>query len=745
VRDESGAVHECRLELKAVEPADKRGISLTGQILIGDRAIGRVTWQFFRDDKGQLVVDNQLIDLHKFFQRQGISNALAAKLEPYYLDCGVDRIEALSVGKSTIVAARQGFTWDDSDPARLRSSLASIRRSLEALLADTNVSDAAKAILEPYKELLEPGHSELPKPIVLANLETPDTPDLGRQLLEGASVYFAKQLYPGYIAAIADEALSERGVGADELVRPLGDAELAVQRAQANAVWSKRLSQYQLRALIQTYPEQIGDAEGIWPLDCHEGNFLKMQQCLRFRDELQSRLDNGAILDLASRAYIERMNRIEADWHRAIEEARAAGVDGPYLLAFNPLAFNEAGRAIVCFTKNCASKSPYEAKKVSWYVPGRGVGIRDIGPLMGHALHNLDAMLRADPKLPAASMLWLGYPTLDQAETPVAEAARVGADLLYCDIRAFNAGYDGWVGDGSHFFDNHIYGHCQGGTVALDAAYDARLDGVAHSVFVAGCVGADLMTQARQAGPNVKIYVAASSDDWFTWQGGHTPGSKGTYGAGVDPAMGSFGADRVTAEISLRQKIISSMQKIIPACRGAGRHRVHLSYFDHVAPGVPGEPLANFGRTVAGLPPKLEDHRRIVVGRFGRSRVVDPAARRRVRLKDLRALGDTGSSGAVVGGSHQAVNYWVGGQHRSLPLDHGREPGDAVGELVDALTRGWLERTDRDWVHLSLLARELVQFAVALFCPGITEHIPAQLEVWVGAGAAGVTKRPEIL
>lgn len=73
--------------------------------------------------------------------------------------------------------------------------------------------------------------------------------------------------------AIADDALAQRTprVRPDELRNPLGVAEAAA-RAQNNAAWWAGLSETQQQALIETYPQHIGNAEGIlqlpemWPI-----------------------------------------------------------------------------------------------------------------------------------------------------------------------------------------------------------------------------------------------------------------------------------------------------------------------------------------------------------------------------------------------------------------------------------------------------------------------------------------------
>jgi hypothetical protein len=441
--------------------------------------------------------------------------------------------------------------------------------------------------------------------------------------------------------------LPARSLGNDVVVHPLGDAQMAVQRARANAALWKSLSEDQWRTLIETHPDKIGNADGIPMWACHQANTRLLGDWLRYRGQLQSRLGSGETLDDGDIPFISLMNRFEADWQVAIEAARAAGVDGPYLFRFNPRAFAGVGRAIVVFSKNC--EDPYEAQSVSWHIPGRGATLDEFGRLMGRALNQLASTLREEPALPAGSIAWLGYRTVFEDKAQAEQVARVGGEILLGGICAFNATHNAWAGDGRPFSGHHVFGHCQGGRVAGYAGQRERLDGQARTITLIGMSrGVGPITHASQFGPNIKVYVAASSADPATWQGDDTPGSNET---GVDPAMDVFAARRITAEIPL-EKIIMM-----------GDYQLHNSYYDHVATGVPGEALANFGRIAAGHPErvKFDGQRRIVVGQRGEY-VSDPAAERQARPEDPR-LSDGGpvDSGAGPDGPQSQQGVAAGG------------------------------------------------------------------------------------
>jgi DNA-binding NarL/FixJ family response regulator/GNAT superfamily N-acetyltransferase len=417
---------------------------------------------------------------------------------------------------------------------------------------------------------------------------------------------------------VADEALAQRipPVAATELVHPIGDAQSAVERAQANAAWWKGLSAHQRRALIETYPVEVGNAEGIPPLDRHEANTRSFQDWLAYRDQLQARLDSGVRLGYNMSRDLFRFSDIEAALRRAAEAAQRAGVDGPHLLQFHPFTFRDAGSVLVSF-----GVDPYLAETVSWHIPGRGMTIDELGPGMGSALNNLMSVLREDPTASAASMMWIGYDTMAD------DAAQIGGEGLYSDIRGFNAGRDAWAMDGGHFSTNHVFGHCLGSSVAGYAGEDGRMDGQVRTVTMFGSPGAGPMDHMRGFGPGIDVYVAASSTDPFTWRGGETPGSRGNFmnGLGVDPAMDFFGAQRITAEFPLTQMT------------STGDYDIHNFYnkFVDKSTGQRNESLANFGRIAAGRSERveIEGSRTVETRPDQTTRVHDPAATRPAQLE----------------------------------------------------------------------------------------------------------------
>ncbi|MGA5534144.1 alpha/beta hydrolase [Mycolicibacterium nivoides] len=421
-------------------------------------------------------------------------------------------------------------------------------------------------------------------------------------------------------AQLADEALAQRTppVGIADLVGSAGDPGTAVETARANATWWKGLSADQRQALIAAYPVQIGNAEGIPPLARHEANTRVLHDWLSYRDGLQAKLDSDIRLGYEKKLELLRINSIEAALERGAVAARRAGVDGPYLLRLDTNAFHGAGMAVVGF-----GVDPYLAESVVWNVPGRGMTIQELGPGMGTALNHASSALLENPTASVSSMTWIGYDTM------LDDGGQTGGDALFNDIRAFNAGRTAWSEGDTRFSNNHVFGHCQGSTVAGHAGDNARLDGEIRTVTLYGSPGLGPMNHAGEFGSGVDVYVATASTDPFTRHGGTTPGSRGDFrdGYGVDPTMDFFGAQRITSEFPLTAMTRGGDYDI---------HNFYSTFVDKDA-GVRNESLANFGRVIVGHIERIqfEAHRTLVTNSDQAAKVRDPAAMRSAQLDDV--------------------------------------------------------------------------------------------------------------
>lgn len=408
---------------------------------------------------------------------------------------------------------------------------------------------------------------------------------------------------------VAESALQRRGLTlerAGEVGNPLGLMELATERARDNAAWWDSLTGAEQRALIETIPQHIGNSEGIPATARHAANMRSLEQD---RARLQELRDRGMRLTRMQRNELARLNRVDEALTRAADEAKKAGVGGPVLMAFDAMAFGGNGRAVVAFGTDPRNPDPYQAKSVSWHVPGQGITMDQLGPCMGDALNHLQSVKHENPNLNAASIAWIGYDTPSGAKSWRAagsKLAREGAAILYSDIKAFNAARDVRATDGTRFQNNHIFAHSYGSTTASYAGERGRLATDIRTVTLIGSAGAGRMKHASDFGIGAEnVYVAASSRDPFTALGGRRPGSFGRIfglGLGVDPAMASFGAQRIAAEFSAE----------MDRARNRGTHNAYYKFVDRTAePAVRSESLANFGRIATGKKVELDVHRTV--------------------------------------------------------------------------------------------------------------------------------------
>ena len=457
------------------------------------------------------------------------------------------------------------------------------------------------------------------------------------------------------LTAITRDAPSDRR--ADELVHPLYDPALAVERAQGNRVWWSGLSDGQRQWWIQNYPAQIGNARGIPRWARHEANSLRLQYYLDVRDELRSGLDSGAERAHSKLWLLGAVDAVDAALRRGAEEARAAGVDGPYLEAFDPEAFRGVGRAIISF-----GDDPDTAESVSWHIPGRGGAVEDVSPLMGHALNQLRSALIQEPKLSAASMVWIGYDIAANDEE-AEDAARVGGDVLYGDILASNAVRDAPANE-------HVCGHSVGGIVVQYAGLSNRLNSEIRTVTLMGVEPLAMpMRHASEFGPNVKVYVAALSLDSFTkrWD-------RILRGANVDPASREFGAQRIRAEVAKAGKQRRPQHVLQEGRRVAGQPWLYYLWASRAGP--------------------FEEYRTLVEQPGRRPIIADPAAGRLVESYQSFSFGEASDDDLA----DDPVYLCVAELSRMYPRRNFRidTSSDADGSVPDAALFA-AARCGRDW------------------------------------------------
>ncbi|WP_329604374.1 alpha/beta hydrolase [Mycolicibacterium fortuitum] len=416
----------------------------------------------------------------------------------------------------------------------------------------------------------------------------------------------------------AGDALARRipPVRPDELRNPRGPAEEASVRAANNARWWSGLNEAERNDLIAAYPQHIGNAEGIDAADRDRANRAVLHQMKDQADAAQSKVDRGERLTRAERKLLHRMDKLDLAIRKADGDAVQAGLKPPMLLALDVSEFGDAGRAVLSY-----GADPYTAESVSWHVPGVASSVDTLlGFNTTSALHHLQAVQQENPGLSAAAITWIGYDAPSGWNILRAAGhgmARTGGDILYSDIRAFNAARDTLAGNGSHFTGNHIFGYSYGSTTTGYAGHNGRFAGHVRTVSLVGSPGAGPVRTAGEFGIGAEnVFAASSSRDVVTALGGRTADSNGRIlgiGLGTDPAMDSFGAVRVTAEPQ------ASMNRLLTG-------GTHHTYFLNT------EATTNLGRIAAGRTDAVttEQHR-FELGRSRHApvrRTVEPAGDR---------------------------------------------------------------------------------------------------------------------
>ncbi|MCB9441579.1 MAG: hypothetical protein H6523_15185 [Mycolicibacterium sp.] len=432
------------------------------------------------------------------------------------------------------------------------------------------------------------GNDGVHRPVLHESVH-PESGDAGRGVVSHAD--------PEQSRAMANEALWKREppVSPEALQHHLADKQFGEQRAADNARWWDRLSGDEQRALIDAYPHEIGNAEGVPAWARTEAN---QHELSRLHDELQARKDAGEHLTRDERKELRRYEQLQ----KALDEARSRAAehgDEVHILAFDPLAFGGDGRMLVA-----VGHDPYRADSVSWHVPGYSTTIDSLGGNLTNAMNHLASVRMENGDITATSMVWIGYDApqgffkglWDVSHTTL---ARAGGDILHGDITAFNAARDAHAGDGTHFLDNHIFGHSYGSSTTGFAGHGGRLAGEVRTVTLLGSPGAGPLRHASEFGIGDNVFVASSSRDWITTLGGTESGRFLGFGLGRDPALDVWGGRRVQAEFGHHMDSGATF----------GTHSAYYAFDPHTH--VRSESLANFGRIAGGHPEQVtvEGHR----------------------------------------------------------------------------------------------------------------------------------------
>ncbi|WP_433759772.1 helix-turn-helix domain-containing protein [Nocardia sp. CA-135398] len=440
---------------------------------------------------------------------------------------------------------------------------------------------------------------------------------------------------------LADEALRAGGFDdADMLQRPRDHlfADAAQRRATENGQWWDSLSDPDepggpsstQRALIQVYPHQIGNADGLPAVIRDHANRLSIRRDL---GAFIARRPGGVgMLDwirtgLTAAERKQLGNLIHIRNHLQQLDRQAAEMVGSppvHLLSYDSTAFHGKGKAVV------ALGNVDTAQTVNWHVPGTNTTSSSLAYQFKPLRNLYEQTLRVDPSLELASIIWIGYDApAGPMNTGFAKAAfprraRVGGHRLLCDIAAFHATRRLAGTAAPDQLVNRLYGHSYGSVTTCYAGRYGRLAGLVGSITLAGSPGAGPVRHAAEFGIGAEnVYVLASWRDPVTIFGADRPGARSRVnprlGHGIDPATEAFGGQRVGAEFPTSPNF-------------AGAEAVHQGYLHRdPATGLPTEALANVAQITAGRGETLV---RVQRRRSGRGLGVRPIDRERPRYAD---------------------------------------------------------------------------------------------------------------
>ncbi|MFM9034309.1 MAG: alpha/beta hydrolase [Mycobacterium sp.] len=326
----------------------------------------------------------------------------------------------------------------------------------------------------------------------------------------------------------------------------------------ATTAWWRSLTPGQQAAELRGNPAGIGNLNGVPVTARNEANLRVLRHDLDAVDRTAERAGVSAEEVVADAGRYGVSPAAVSRYRNAVRTAEGLrhntgdrGANPVYLLAYDPLAFDAKGRAVI------AIGNPDTARNTAVVVPGTSSSVRGGWLSDGHddALHLFSQSQIADPGATAV-VAWMGYDSPDDVRdlriaTPW--LARTGAGMLAADVEGLAATH---LGGGNHLT---VIGHSYGSTTVADAAVVGM---PATNVVLLGCPGTDLARSAADfhlAGGG-GVYVGDASTDPVGWLGvspaaglvanaaiGNPLGP--VAGLGADPAAESFGAKRFRSEV----------------------------------------------------------------------------------------------------------------------------------------------------------------------------------------------------
>ena len=313
--------------------------------------------------------------------------------------------------------------------------------------------------------------------------------------------------------------------------------------------WWKSLGDDERTRLLQTWPEKLGNLNGIPVADRSIANKAILQRDSdRPADVATSRgvtkeevLAHPEKYGMAGPMMDRYENAVKVQDALDKDAADAKNAYGKrpdiLLMKYDPEAFGGDGAAAI------AIGDPDEAANTTVMVSGLTTSV-SAGTLSdGSGVNVYNEANKADWDDSTAVVQWMGYDAPDDLAVAEPNMARSGAQLLAPDVNALGVTHDD---SPSH---TTVIGHSYGSTTVADAAagYGMRAD----DVVLVGCPGTDLAKSAADfhLPRDGHLYVGSASTDFVTNLGREHLDVPGV-GLGADPAMDGFGSTRFHAEVA---------------------------------------------------------------------------------------------------------------------------------------------------------------------------------------------------
>jgi pimeloyl-ACP methyl ester carboxylesterase len=315
--------------------------------------------------------------------------------------------------------------------------------------------------------------------------------------------------------------------------------------------WWKSLSDDKRKQLLDTWPEKLGNLDGIPVRDRSTANEAVMQQDIDRLGEVAAA--RGVTVDevkahpelhgMAS-GMMDRYNNAIQVRDGLQHNADMTGAE-TFLQIYEPDKFGGAGRAAI------AIGDPDAAANTAVVVPGTSHSVTEGWLKSDDAANIFNETRAADHGRSTSVIAWMGYDAPDSLFDPqVGQTglAHQGGQQLAADVNALSATHNDGV-------PTHItaIGHSYGSTTVADAAagYGMRV----NDVVLVGCPGTDMAQDASDfhLPDGGQVFVGSASTDPITMLGGmgqaRVPGTDVTVALGADPSYDDFGSTRFKAEV----------------------------------------------------------------------------------------------------------------------------------------------------------------------------------------------------